>query len=174
MLLAITCFLPSRIPLYFSFTAAGMATLIIGTILLKKEWLDGVIRLSLFMTIPFLVYIGITDTVPWLTLGLEKFYNACFGIAALFVILTLKFTRRQEGFKSTPMDFLILFIALVLPNLPDMQIKSYHLGILTARIIVFLFSYEVLIGELRKKDTTLSFSTVLILIIVSVRGLYQL
>lgn len=63
--------------------------------------------------------------------------------------MTLKLTRRRKGFKATPMDFLILFIALVVPNLPGLGITGHHLGLMTAQIIIILFSYEVLIGELR-------------------------
>ena len=67
----------------------------------------------------------------------------------MFVILTLKFTRRRKGFKTTPMDFLVLFIALLVPNIPDTRIQSLHMGMIAAQIIVFLFGFEVMIGELR-------------------------
>jgi UDP-GlcNAc:undecaprenyl-phosphate GlcNAc-1-phosphate transferase len=72
-----------------------------------------------------------------------------FGVMVLFVILTLRFTRRRKGFKTTPMDFLVLFIALLVPNIPDTRIQSLHMGMVAAQIIAFLFGFEVLIGELR-------------------------
>jgi UDP-GlcNAc:undecaprenyl-phosphate GlcNAc-1-phosphate transferase len=100
----------------------------------------------------------------------ERPYNFSFGILAVFVLLTLKFTRRRKGFKVTPMDFLILFIALVVPNLPDAQIRGYHMGLVAAKIIVLFFTLEVLIGELRGKLNRLGFATVGALLIMSVRG----
>ncbi|RPJ81998.1 MAG: undecaprenyl/decaprenyl-phosphate alpha-N-acetylglucosaminyl 1-phosphate transferase, partial [Deltaproteobacteria bacterium] len=174
VLLIFTCFLPNDIPAYFSLIGMAMAALLSVIALYQKKWLGGMIRLSLFMTIPLLVYLGEKDTVTWLNTNLEIIYNLCFGMIAVFVIFILKFTRRKEGFKTTPTDFIILFIALVLPNLPDIQIRSYHIGMLTTRIIVFFFSFEVLIGELRKKYSTLTFFTVFVLLILSFRGLYTL
>ncbi len=174
ILLIFTCFLPNDIPAYFSLIGMAMAVLLSVIALYLNQWLGGMIRLSLFMTIPLLVYLGEKNTVTWLNTNLEIIYNLCFGMIAVFVIFILKFTRRKGGFKTTPTDFIILFIALVLPNLPDIQIRSYQIGMLTTRIIVFFFSFEVLIGELRKKYSTLAFFTVFVLLILSVRGLYTL
>lgn len=50
------------------------------------------------------------------------------------------------------MDFLILMIALVVPNLPDPMIRSVQMGELAVKIIVLFFSFEVLLGEMRKRE----------------------
>ncbi len=68
------------------------------------------------------------------------------------------------------MDFLILFIALVVPNLPDEQIKSYEMGSVAAKIIVLYFSFEVLAGELRSDLGKIRNPIILILIIIVLRG----
>jgi UDP-GlcNAc:undecaprenyl-phosphate GlcNAc-1-phosphate transferase len=70
----------------------------------------------------------------------------------------------------TTMDFLIIFIAVIVPNLPDPLIQSYHLGLLPVEIIVMLFSYEVLIKELRGKFDALTVSTVITLVLIGIRG----
>ena len=69
------------------------------------------------------------------------------------------------------MDFLILFIALVIPNLPDERIQSYHIGLIAAKIIILLLSYEVLIGELRRKLNRLGLTTIPAHLVMSVKGL---
>jgi UDP-GlcNAc:undecaprenyl-phosphate GlcNAc-1-phosphate transferase len=66
-----------------------------------------------------------------------------------FAVFTLKATRRREGFKLSPLDFIILFVAVLVPNLPDPAIRHFHLGLLAVKIIVIFFVFEVLIGELR-------------------------
>jgi UDP-GlcNAc:undecaprenyl-phosphate GlcNAc-1-phosphate transferase len=70
----------------------------------------------------------------------------------------------------TTMDFLVIFIAVVVPNLPDQSIQSHHLGLLAVEIIVMLFSYEVLLTELRKKFTTLTAFTLITLMLIGIRG----
>ena len=63
--------------------------------------------------------------------------------------MTLKTTWRSEGFKATPLDFIILFVATILPNLPDEAIQYLNIHFLTTKIIVLFFIFEVLLGELR-------------------------
>ena len=99
-----------------------------------------------------------------------QIYNFSFGGVALLVILTLKFTRRQKGFKVTPMDFLILFVALVVPNIPDQRIQSLHVGLLVAKMIAFFFTYEVLLGELRGELKKLTLGSVAALGVLLVRA----
>jgi len=170
-LLLFTCFLPTNIPIYFSFFSMALLGLLLVTLCIKKEWMGTVLRLILYPLIPIVIYWGEADMVAWMNDKLVVPYNFSFGFLFFFVILTLKFTRRRNGFKSTPMDFLILFIALVVPNFPDKQIQSYHMGLMAAKLIVFFFSYEVLIGELRVKLNRLGLITILALLVISVRGI---
>jgi len=170
-LLLFTCFVPSRVPGYVSLIAMGFWGCIVVIRFFKKQWVGTTLQFALYLMIPFIIYVSATDMAPWMLNPLERPYNLSFGLLALFVILTLKFTRRRKGFKVTPMDFLILFIALVVPNLPDTQIQSYHMGLIAAKIIVLFFTYEVLIGELRGKLSRLGFTTIAALVIIAVRGM---
>jgi UDP-GlcNAc:undecaprenyl-phosphate GlcNAc-1-phosphate transferase len=170
-LLLFTCFLPTNMPIYFSFFSMALLGLLLVTLCIKKEWMGTVLRLILYPLISIVIYWSESDMVTWMNDKLAVPYNLSFGFLFLFVILTLKFTRRINGFKSTPMDFLILFIALVVPNFPDKQIQSYHMGLMAAKIIIFFFSYEVLIGELRVKLDRLGWTTMLALMIISVKAI---
>jgi UDP-GlcNAc:undecaprenyl-phosphate GlcNAc-1-phosphate transferase len=68
------------------------------------------------------------------------------------------------------MDFLILIIAIVLPNLPDERIRDWQAGFIAAKIVVVFFTYEILKGELRLQSNKLLFVGMLALIIIAVRG----
>jgi UDP-GlcNAc:undecaprenyl-phosphate GlcNAc-1-phosphate transferase len=85
--------------------------------------------------------------------------------------MTLRFTRRQRGFKVTPTDFLILFIALGVPYITGTYVKDTDLALMVDRIIVLFFSYEVLIGELRGEVNKLAIATGASLALVVIRGL---
>ena len=171
LLLLLTCFLPVSMPIYFSFFSIILLGIFLAVLYIKKEWTGVVLRLILYPLIPVVIYWSETNMAVWMNDELALFYNLSFGLLFFFVILTLKFTRRRNGFKSTPMDFLILFIALVVPNFPDEQIQSYHMGMMAAKIIVFFFSYEVLIGELRVELNRLGLTTILALMIIIVKGM---
>ena len=66
---------------------------------------------------------------------------------------------------------IVLFIALVVPNLPIMEIRSYHLGIMAAKTITLLYSYEVLLGELRDQFGKVTVFTLAALAVITVKGL---
>jgi UDP-GlcNAc:undecaprenyl-phosphate GlcNAc-1-phosphate transferase len=136
---------------------------------IKKVWASTIIEVSIFLMIPFLIYLGETDAIYLADTVLEKAYTFSFGLLIVFVLLTLKFSRRH-GFRSTPMDFLILFVALVVPNLPDPRIQTWQMGLVAAKIVVLFFTYEVLKGELRLDTKRLGVTGVLVLLVISIRG----
>jgi UDP-GlcNAc:undecaprenyl-phosphate GlcNAc-1-phosphate transferase len=117
-----------------------------------------------------LLYFIEERSAGWISSQIVSVYHFSFGIIAFLVILVVKYSRRTRGFKATPMDFLVIFIAVVVPNLPDHSIKSFQLGRLAVEIVVLLFSYEVLLKELRGKFDALAAFTLPALIVLVVRG----
>jgi UDP-GlcNAc:undecaprenyl-phosphate GlcNAc-1-phosphate transferase len=168
-LLLFSCFLPNHINLYFSLFSIALLGAILIAWQIKKAWASVLTEIAIFLMIPFLIYLSETDVVYLTDTVLEKAYTFSFGLLILFVLLTLKFTRRG-GFKSTPMDFLILFVALVVPNLPDERIQTWQMGLVAAKIVVLFFTYEVLKGELRFDTKRLGVTGVMALMVISIRG----
>jgi UDP-GlcNAc:undecaprenyl-phosphate GlcNAc-1-phosphate transferase len=128
-------------------------------------------RIGFYLLVPLILLAGQIGLAEWVHPLELRFYNlAFFGLAA-FVVLTLKFTRRRKGFKSTPMDFLILLIALLVSLLPDPRIQSVHPGFLMAKILVLFFGFEVLVNELRGRVTSLAMLIICAMAITAVKGL---
>jgi UDP-GlcNAc:undecaprenyl-phosphate GlcNAc-1-phosphate transferase len=172
LLVILSCLIPVGIPGYFSWVSLALAAATLLTWVFFRDWLTGMLRIAFYMLVPSMMWLGQTDVVAWIELDAMRVYNFAFAVLALFVVLTLKFTRRQKGFKATPMDFLIVVIALAVPNLPDPTIRSFDMGFLAAKIIVLFFSFEVLVGELRGKLARLGVTTVAALLLVAARGLF--
>jgi UDP-GlcNAc:undecaprenyl-phosphate GlcNAc-1-phosphate transferase len=170
-LLLLSCFLPADIPRYLSLISLLFVGLMVVLWLTKKRWVDGVTQVSLFFLIPFVIYLGEKDMVTWMNGDLTKLYTLSFGFLVIFLILTVKFSRRKSGFQTNPMDFLILFIALVIPNLPEEHIQDYALGLVAAKVIILFFGCEVLMRELRGELKGFAPPAVAALAIVAVRGL---
>lgn len=171
LLLIFASFLPPHIPRYASYISFILIGIIILLWSFLKKYLGFSLRAILYIYIPYLIYMSNSEPVSWIPGFFIKYYNLSFFILAIFIVLTMKFSRRRHGFKSTPMDFLILFIALVVPNLPIDEIENYHLGLIAAKIIALFFSYEVLMGELRENFSRLSFMTILSLAIFGIKGI---
>jgi UDP-GlcNAc:undecaprenyl-phosphate GlcNAc-1-phosphate transferase len=129
------------------------------------------IRLSLYMTVPFAVYLSETVPTTWMWGLPSRVNNIMIAVLTLFVIVVSKFSRRKKGFKSTPMDFLILFLAVACPYLPVQSTTDYRIGMIAAKIIIFFFCYEVLLAELRGNFKRVAPVMILSLLVLAVKGL---
>jgi UDP-GlcNAc:undecaprenyl-phosphate GlcNAc-1-phosphate transferase len=170
-LLLFTCLLPTSIPTPLHIMCFCLAFFTLLVMLFKPEWMEKTLRLAVYFVVPLLVYQSHIKMVSWMNVEYLRIYNVSFLFLVFFVIWMLKLTRRQNGFKTTPTDFLILFIALIVPNLPDAQIQSYQMGLFAAKIIALLFSYEVLVGELRGELHGFGLTIISVLLVISVRGI---
>ncbi|MGB5750758.1 MAG: MraY family glycosyltransferase [Desulfobacterales bacterium] len=171
LMVIISCLIPAEFPFYFSLIYLALAAGTAITWIFFRDWLTGMLRVAFYLLVPPVLWLGNTDLATWIAPRALQVYNLAFVALAMFVVLTLKFTRRQKGFKATPMDFLILVIALVVPNLPDSTILSFNMGFLAVKLIVLFFSFEILIGELRGQTARLGVAIVAALLLAAVRGL---
>jgi UDP-GlcNAc:undecaprenyl-phosphate GlcNAc-1-phosphate transferase len=170
LLLGVTCILPESIPVSFAVPCAiAGAALALGQHLPKPWGRWGLVG-TLYMFIPFIIFFAETQRGPWVVNGWMNLYNASCVVLVLCVVLTMKWTGRRQGFRWTPTDFLIAFVVLSIALLPGEYAREYHLGAIAARIAVFFFSYEVLIGELRDRMGPLAWSTAAALFLVGGRG----
>jgi UDP-GlcNAc:undecaprenyl-phosphate GlcNAc-1-phosphate transferase len=170
LLLIFSCLLSANIPTYYSILALILAGLTIVTWLFIEDLLTGALRISYYLLVPLVLRLGEINMVSWMNSRAILLYNLTFLALAFFVVMTLKFTRRKKGFKVSPMDFLILVIAIIVPNLPDPGIQSLHMGFLATKIIVLFFSFEVLVGELRGQSKRLMVATIAALSLFALRG----
>jgi UDP-GlcNAc:undecaprenyl-phosphate GlcNAc-1-phosphate transferase len=170
-LLVATALMASEVPRYVTWLSLGLIALIVAVWCIRKTLLDRVLRVSLYLTIPFITYLGQHYAANWMGGAIATWYGISFLAVFLSVILTVKYTSRRKGFRSTPTDFLILFIALVLPNLSGDLAFTRQMGLLTVKILVFFFGFEILMGELRGNVTRLGITTVAVMALVAVKGI---
>jgi UDP-GlcNAc:undecaprenyl-phosphate GlcNAc-1-phosphate transferase len=60
---------------------------------------------------------------------------------------------------------------VVVPNLPEQNLRAYSMGLVAAKTIVFYFSFEVLMAEQRDRHETLVVGTAAALAVLIVKGL---
>lgn len=149
LLLLVTCLLAQSPPLYLSLICLVCSGALLVAYRWRKEWLPAVLRFVIYLTVPFSIYLSGDRVAQFAGAAPVRFYNYSFGAVAVLIILISKFSRRQSGFRSSPMDFLIVILALVVPNLPEQQIQEYRLGLTAAKILLLYFSFEVLQAEMR-------------------------
>jgi UDP-GlcNAc:undecaprenyl-phosphate/decaprenyl-phosphate GlcNAc-1-phosphate transferase len=149
LLLAFTLLLPRVMPGCITVVALVFPALIYASLRYKREWLGDLLRLTLYLVTPFAVYQADIAPAGFMDGVFVPLNNVLFGVFAVLNALVSKLSRRQKGFQSTPLDFLVLFIAVVVPNLPDRNLQAYHLGLVGAKVVILYYSCEVVMAELR-------------------------
>ncbi|MEA2108937.1 MAG: MraY family glycosyltransferase [Pseudomonadota bacterium] len=173
LVLLLTCLLPAAVPRWLGYAAFSMLIGLLLSRFLLKKLLATVIRLSIYITTPALIFLGSQQQNNFF-LGmakiLPKIHLTGSAVMVFFVMLVVRLSRRS-GYKSTPLDFLILFIALVVPNLSTEVIGARHMGVVASQIIALFYSYEVLLEELRGEYNLAAASTGGMLLLSALRGL---
>jgi UDP-GlcNAc:undecaprenyl-phosphate GlcNAc-1-phosphate transferase len=171
LLLLVICVLPAKVPVYVTYCALPFGALILATRLWKKEWVPDVLRFTLYLLIPVVIYAGNQACAPWAAGFPMHLCNVSFGALAFLDIAVSKLSQRRDGFKSTPLDFLILLLAFGIPNMPQQGLHVYPLGLVAAKIIILYFSIEVVMAELREKFDRFAAVTGVSLLVLFVRGI---
>jgi len=168
-LLLSTCFQARHVPPYLM-AAVLPLLVVIGLIwMFANPWLARALRMTIYLFVPFAVYLSETSVHQWLDGTPRTMFNTLFGIFAVLILVISKFSRRTGGFKSSPMDFLIIILAVAVPNLPNNNVIDYQYGLIAAKVIMLYFSFEVLLAELRGKYTFITGTIMLSLFVLVTR-----
>jgi len=172
LLLLFSCLIPDQVPHYMSVLSILLAACILAALFLGKSSLGTVVRLALYLIIPFAVYLGEKAPSAWMTGAPMQVYNLLFPLFVVFIIVISKFSRRREGFKSTPMDFLVFFLAIAFTKLPHANGSDYQTGLMAAKIIIFYFCFEVMLAELRGDVKRVAVVTLAALVVLGAKGFW--
>jgi UDP-GlcNAc:undecaprenyl-phosphate GlcNAc-1-phosphate transferase len=134
--------LPREIPRDVGMVAAGLLLAVVGALLFARgaAWM---VRTGLYVGSTCLMYYGeIAPRMPLANFSISL--NVWFALLAGLVVLTIRFTG-EDRFQTTPLDYLIGLLAAVMPFLPDVTVGEVSVSVLTAKLIVLFFAFELLL-----------------------------
>jgi UDP-GlcNAc:undecaprenyl-phosphate GlcNAc-1-phosphate transferase len=134
-----------------------------------RRFISKVVRTTLYLMIPFAVYLSETRPILPLDGLVYTGFSMIFVIFAVMILLISKFSRRQMGFKSSPMDFLIIILAVAIPSMPDQRFYEYQIGLVAVKVIMLYFSFEVLLAEQRGKLHRIAVLAVISLVVLAAK-----
>ena len=137
---------------YFLLSGSFLILLLLAR-LIDTKTLNIISKIALYLYTPFMIFACDQSLYLYLSPALIAIYSLLYLLLLASVVLTMKLTRRSNGFKSSTLDFLVIFVILLIPNLPDVGLQGYLLGLVAVKTVILYYSYEVLIGELRRKSS---------------------
>ncbi len=100
------------------------------------------------------------STIKWITLPLLA--------AAVLVRMRLS---RERRFEVTTLDVLLIFVALVIPNLPGLVVGPSNLGISILKLIVLVYAVELCTDQSDRGRLVLAAGVAGCACVIAVRGL---
>jgi len=105
---------------------------------LGDTWL---LRIPLYVAVMVAVYLDqgtSTHASLWQAVKL-----AFLPLLAILVVLAIRLSA-QRRFEATPLDLLLIFGALTLPNLPGVADASSNFGLSAAKLVVLCYAVEMI------------------------------
>ena len=128
--------------------AVGLCT-VLGLAILQRSAMPGLEAITqgaLYVAVVIAVYLDhVATDLPKLFVVAKL---ALFPVLTLAVVLRLRLSRERR-FEVTPLDLLVIFVALALPNLPGLRGAPSNLGFSVAKLIVLFYALEMLAGHSR-------------------------
>jgi UDP-GlcNAc:undecaprenyl-phosphate GlcNAc-1-phosphate transferase len=143
LFLIVTVFLPAQVPQDVGY----ISTVLFGVVLFGLSFVPQLapyfVRGGLYLGSTFLLYVS---DASWLGAAppFPITYHIVFGAMAVMVLLCMRFDS-QSRFQTTPLDYLMVFLAVIFPFLPEVSTDISALGLFAAKLIVLFFSFELLL-----------------------------
>ncbi len=164
--LIVSVFLPRSIP-----EDMGQASTVLLALFVAGSWLfpkssPFLIRGGLYVGSTFIMYLSEQPAgrADWLN-PIQMF----FVFLAVLVVLTIRFGT-EHRFQTTPLDYLMVFLAVVIPALPELHVGDVHLGLFASKLIVLFFSFELLLHVFSQRITQLGLVSLWLLFGLAVRA----
>ena len=143
LLLIVTVFLPAQIPQDVGYMSTALFAILLAGLSFVPQLAPYFVRGGLYLGSTFLLYVSDASwmrTIPPFPMA----YHLLFGTIAVMVLLCMRFNS-QSRFQTTPLDYLMVFLAVLFPFLPEVSTDISSLGLFAAKLIVLFFSFELLL-----------------------------
>jgi UDP-GlcNAc:undecaprenyl-phosphate GlcNAc-1-phosphate transferase len=170
LFLIVLVFVPSSIPSDVGYLSIVVFTVVLLGLSFSSQIAPYFVRGGLYVGTTFLLYVceGARDR-PLSAFAMA--HNAFFVVVAVMVLLSLRFNA-ENRFQTTPLDYLMVFLAVTFPLLPEVSADISYLGILAAKLIVLFFSFELLLHAFSNRVRQLGLVSLWILFGLGVRILW--
>ena len=169
LLFVIVSVLANDVPRDIGIVSAVLAPLFLVYTFLRGRDDSIVMQAVSYVTAAFAVYLGTKYVGSWASFlnTMEPFY---FSVLAVAIGIIVRYSRKAE-FKTTPLDYLVIFMVLfagfLLHNLPD---KAY-LGPMVIKLVILFYGCELIFTYARNKQYVFNFPVLLSLFIIAFKGL---
>ena len=155
-------FLPSHVPVDMGYVAVLLFLFLPVGIWIFPSAAPWFIRGGLYVGSTFVLYLS-DQGVSVAQGNIHTPLNVFFLCLAVLIMLTIRFGLKQR-FQTTPLDYLIIFLAFAIPFLPEIRVEEINISLLTAKLIVMFFAVELLLHTFAERLKPFEFVSLWVLL----------
>ena len=167
LFLIASVFFPVYIPKDVGYLSIALSGVVLLGLTILPRLAPYFVRGGLYLGSTFLLYFS---DASWMqaVAPIPMTYHILFGALALMVLLCMRFDR-QNRFQTTPLDYLMVCLAVIIPFLPEMSTDISALSLFAAKLIVLFFSFELLLHEFSNRVKQLGLVSLWVLLGLAIR-----
>ncbi len=162
-----TIFSPAPVPQDIGYISIALFAIVLAGLSFLPRLTPYFVRGGLYLGSTFLLYVS---DVSWMQAipPVPMTYHILFGAMALMVLLSMRFDS-QTRFQTTPLDYLMVCLALIFPFLPEVSIGISAFGLFAAKLIVLFLSFELLLNTFTDRVKQLGLLSLVVLFGLGIR-----
>lgn len=165
-LLILSAAMPMDYPVDVLLAASGLLLVSVLLFLFKPEHKLLWLRIAAYLACAFSIYffeVGSGETERILPI-----INTIYFLLAVLVVAGIAFPD-QQFFRITPLDFLIIFLCLIVPGISYLNDSSIPVAMLSARLVVMMYACEFILTIKKTWCWEVAFGVFAMLLILIVR-----
>jgi UDP-GlcNAc:undecaprenyl-phosphate GlcNAc-1-phosphate transferase len=147
--LVASVFLPAHVPRDMGLVAIALCLLVAAGLTVMPTAAPLLVRTGLYVGATVVIYL-MEQPGPGSLSNIHALLNFFFLALAILIMLGIRFGVKHR-FETTPLDYLMMFLAFTIPFLPEMWIGDINLSLLTAKLIVMFLAFELLLHALAER-----------------------
>jgi UDP-GlcNAc:undecaprenyl-phosphate GlcNAc-1-phosphate transferase len=167
LFLIASVFLPAYVPDDVGYMSIALFGIVLLGLSLLPRLAPYFVRGGLYMGSTFLLYVS---DASWMkaVAPISMTYHVLFGVMAAMVLLSMRFDS-QSRFQTTPLDYLMVCLAVIFPFLPEVHTEISAFGLFAAKLIVLFFSFELLLHAFSNRVKQLGLVSLWVLLGLAIR-----
>ncbi len=103
--------------------------------------------------------------------GLDNYYiiNILFAMLAVSIVLKVRFCE-EKTFKVTPLDYLVIILVIIAPNLPETHFDDSAIGEMAIKLLILFYASETVVWLKVSRLNLIRYGTLGALMIIVFRG----
>jgi UDP-GlcNAc:undecaprenyl-phosphate GlcNAc-1-phosphate transferase len=143
LFLIATVFLPAQVPQDVGYMSTALFAILLVGLSFLPQLAPYFVRGGLYLGSTFLLYVSDSSWMQAMY-PVPVTYHIMFGAMAVMVLLSMRFDS-QSRFQTTPLDYLMVCLAVIFPFFPEVRADISTFGLFAAKLIVLFFSFELLL-----------------------------